>query len=181
MLLVPAWLGVAETANQTAERGEPALVWVHCAAGMLLLSGLSDVLDGRLARRYGLQSRLGAILDAVADKLTQVVLTTYLALRVGPAFDVIPLWFLLLLVARDALLLVGLLVVTKQRRWVTTEHEWHGRAVTVVLFLALLAFLWRAPQGMSGALLVAGGLLVAYSTLAYVLRAANELRALSRG
>ena len=56
----------------------PILVWLYCAeenllwtAAVLLLSGLTDVADGFIARQFHMGSKLGEVLDPVADKLTQ--------------------------------------------------------------------------------------------------------------
>lgn len=138
--LVPAWVAAAEAANGTAEAGGAAAPWRQVAAAILLAIGLSDLVDGYLARRFDLQSRLGAILDAVADKLAQVVLVTYLALRSGPAFAPLPTWFLGLLIARDLVLLVGYLTVRRRAGSVHVVHRAHGKLTSLFLFALLLAY-----------------------------------------
>ena len=59
----------------------PVIVWLYCekqdyvaAAAMIILSGLTDIADGIIARKFNLVSDLGKILDPVADKLTQAAL-----------------------------------------------------------------------------------------------------------
>ena len=59
----------------------PVIVWLYCekqdyiaAAAMIVLSGLTDIADGIIARKFNLVSDLGKILDPVADKLTQAAL-----------------------------------------------------------------------------------------------------------
>ena len=69
-----------------------------------LLAGLSDLLDGTLARRFGWESQLGARLDAVADKLT--VCAAYVTLLLS---GLIPLWLALLVLLRDGIILGGAL------------------------------------------------------------------------
>jgi len=137
--MVPGWVVCAEIANRTAADGGDHVPWRHGAAVVLVAIGLSDVVDGTLARRFHLQSRLGATLDAVADKLAQVVLFTYLALRTGPAFAAVPWWFLALLIARDAVLLVGWCVVRWRAGAVHVVHEAHGKLTSLFLFGLLLA------------------------------------------
>ncbi|MCB9877854.1 MAG: CDP-alcohol phosphatidyltransferase family protein [Planctomycetes bacterium] len=178
VLLVPAWVLLAEAANlgyelNRAERGDELRLW---AALVLVAIGLSDVLDGWLARRFDLRSKLGATLDAVADKLAQVVLTTWLALRAAPAFPEIPLWFLLLLIARDGLLLVGYVVIKRRHGAVHTEHELHGKASSLCLFGLLLAFSFAAPPAVTTPWLVVSTAIVLWSTAAYVRRGVAELR-----
>jgi cardiolipin synthase len=66
------------------------------------IAGISDGLDGWLAKRLGWQSRLGSLLDPLADKTLMVA--TYLALAVT---QMLPLWIVVLVIARDAILVVG--------------------------------------------------------------------------
>lgn len=71
----------------------PGLWW---ALGLLAVMGLTDVLDGWVARRSGKTSRVGELLDSMADGLARIT-----ALIVFVAADVLPLWMVLLLVWRD--------------------------------------------------------------------------------
>ena len=79
------------------------------AAGLLVfvVAGVSDALDGYLAKRLQVQSRLGAILDPVADKLLLVSTYVMLAL-IGP----IPFWLVLAVVSRDLLIVGGYVLYT---------------------------------------------------------------------
>jgi len=72
-----------------------ALVWIAVA-------GFSDGLDGFLAKHYGWQSRLGSILDPLADKLLLVSTFTVLTW-----LEMIPLWLLLTVLGRDVLIIIG--------------------------------------------------------------------------
>lgn len=168
VLLVPIWAAFAEVAQRAAETGADPAPGRRAAGLVLLAIGMSDVLDGFLARRFHLQSRQGAVLDAVADKLTQVVLTTYLALRIGPAFAVMPMWFLLLLIARDGLLLAGYAAIQRRRGRVEAEHAMHGRLASLGLFCVLLAFHVAEPEGLRMTLLWCTAAGVVASTAMYV-------------
>lgn len=74
------------------------------ALGLALASGLSDVLDGWLARRYRWESRIGALLDPVADKLLMLAAIVPLG-----ALGVFPAWLVLLVVGRDVVIVTGAL------------------------------------------------------------------------
>lgn len=165
--LVPAWVVCAEAANGAAN-GADQDAWRWAAFAVLATIGASDVLDGWLARRFGLASRTGAMLDAVADKLAQVVLFTWLALRGGLAFAAIPLWFLLLLIGRDLLLLVGWWLVRRRAGAVQVVHRAHGKLASLLLFGQLLAL--GADLRAFAAPLTLGGVaaFVLGSTLLYV-------------
>lgn len=86
----------------------PPLVWFFysqrytLALGCFLVIGFSDFLDGYLARRFGWLSRLGSILDPVADKLVMLI-SYYMLWDSG----LIPLWLLLVVLGRDLLIVTG--------------------------------------------------------------------------
>jgi cardiolipin synthase len=69
---------------------------------LFLLAGMSDGLDGFLAKRYGWKTRLGAILDPLADKL--LLVSSYLALT---WLGLIPVWLTALVIARDLIIVSG--------------------------------------------------------------------------
>ena len=137
--LVPVWVALAEAANRAADSDAMA-AWRAAATATLVVIGLSDVVDGQLARRFHLQTRLGATLDAVADKLAQVLILTYLALRPGPAFAVVPLWFLAVLIARDAVMLVAFLTLRARLGAVHVVHHLHGKLTSLLLFGLLFVY-----------------------------------------
>lgn len=69
---------------------------------LALIAGLSDGVDGFLARKFGWQSKLGAFLDPVADKL--LLLATFLLLGLK---GLLPWWLVFLVIFRDVLIVVG--------------------------------------------------------------------------
>lgn len=72
------------------------------ALGLFMLAGASDALDGYLAKKYGWQSRLGTILDPLADKL--LLVSTYLALG---WLALLPVWLVIAVIARDLVVVLG--------------------------------------------------------------------------
>ena len=77
----------------------------RAALGVFAFAGLSDAADGFLAKRFGLTTRFGRLLDPVADKL--LMLVSFATLTI---LGVAPLWLTLLVLARDAAILAGLLL-----------------------------------------------------------------------
>ena len=114
-----AWLIVGERAFV------PAFI-------VLAVAGATDWLDGLLARRLGQYSRLGEVLDPLADRLYIAVTIVSLAI-VG----LIPWWLVVVLVARDALLLAIVPLLRRQGR-VTLPVTITGKAAT-------FALLWGFP------------------------------------
>jgi len=116
--------------------GVPLFLWLILAEHdgwallVLMLSGISDYLDGKIARRFGLVSRLGQLLDPLADRL--YILTTLLGLAWR---DIIPWWLVAALLARE-LLLVGLLGVLKKHGYLALPVHFVGKAATFCLLYA---------------------------------------------
>lgn len=130
----------------------PILVWLYCVeenllwtAAVLLLSGLTDVADGFIARQFHMGSKLGEILDPVADKLTQGAMLLCLLFRFP--LMVIPLSEIFIRV-------IGVLGVWKMKQG--TRARWHGKVATFMLYAMLLIHLaWQdIPMGVSAALIV---------------------------
>ncbi len=105
------------------------------AASVLVLSGLTDVVDGFIARRFNMVSDLGKALDPVADKLTQGVVLLCLVGK-NPHLLVI---VALLLVKEIITGAVNLQVAKKTG--IVHSAEWHGKATTVVLFATIFLHL----------------------------------------
>jgi cardiolipin synthase len=86
----------------------PLLAWLLLqrdyapAFALFVASGLGDLADGWIARRFDLRTRFGAIADPLADKLTMLTVAVLLALQ-----GWLPWWFTLLVVGRDVLIVAG--------------------------------------------------------------------------
>ncbi len=133
----------------------------HWAFGLFLLAGVSDGLDGLLARRLGQHTRLGQYLDPIADKLmlsTLFLLLTYKGL--------IPRYVAVLVFSRDLgiLLISTVLFVTSLLR--DFRPSWFGKLNTVTQIAAVVVIFSRKTLGWSGPGLVGGGLLRMVAVLA---------------
>lgn len=111
------------------------------ALGLLVVSGITDWLDGWLARRWGQTSVLGQVLDPVADRLYILAVVVGLALR-----EVIPWWLAVSLPLRDALmwLLVPLL---RTRGYSALPVHFLGKAATFNLLYAFPLLLLGDGEG----------------------------------
>ena len=119
------------------------------ALSIFVAAGISDGVDGYLARRFEMKSALGAYLDPIADKL--MLMTSYLFLSIPsyPASVKVPIWLAVLVVSRDGLLLLValLLILTSNKR--RFPPTWIGKVTTVTLIVTVLfvlcANLWSWP------------------------------------
>ena len=78
---------------------------------VFVVASLSDAVDGFIARQFNQQSQLGRVLDPIADKVLLMTIVILLAVNPGHAFPKLPLWFPILLVSRDVLLIAGALLI----------------------------------------------------------------------
>lgn len=136
---------------------------------VFVLAGLSDALDGFLARRYSLTTQFGGFLDPAADKL--LMLAALLSLS---AIQAVPLWLAVLIIARDIAIVLAVLVAFIFSLPIRMQPLAIGKASTVVqicyicLLLLLLAFDLVVPEVTQGAAIVTGAVTLA-SWAAYAL------------
>lgn len=116
----------------------PFIIWqfivgnTMIAGIILLVSALTDFIDGKLARHFGWVTDLGKILDPIADKLTQATLSVTLALHLKRYW-----YFFAIIIFKDIVMLVigGSLV----RKGVRLEGaKWFGKVSTFVYYLVML-------------------------------------------
>jgi cardiolipin synthase len=125
LVLTPAIIGMVIDANWSA------------AFALFVAAGISDALDGWLAKTYNLQSDLGAVLDPLADKA--LVISIYVSLAAGGN---LPVWLAILIVSRDALILGGVLVAWFLSRPIRIKPHFSSKittAVQIVLASVILA------------------------------------------
>jgi cardiolipin synthase len=114
------------------------------ALTVLAVSGISDYLDGKLARRWGQVSRMGQLLDPAADRLYIVSTLLGLALR-----DVVPWWLVIVLVGRDALMSLTIPVLARFGYGPLPVH-FLGKAATFNLLYAFPLLLLAQVSGRVG-------------------------------
>lgn len=120
------------------------------ALALFVAAGISDGVDGYLARRFQMNSALGAYLDPIADKLLLMSSYLFLAIPTYPAVVKVPVWLATLVISRDfLLLLVALLLIlssTKKR----FPPSWLGKVATVTQIVTILfvlcANVWSWPR-----------------------------------
>jgi len=151
----------------------PLFMWTYCAkqdslltALLLLLSGVTDSLDGFIARKYHLISNLGKALDPIADKLTQGAMLLCLITR----YPLMLLPFILLII-KEASVGISSLVVIKKTGSVHGA-VWHGKVTTCMLYTMMIVHvLWgEITAGFSAFLIITCTLMMVISFLLYILR-----------
>jgi len=177
IVLIPVFLLLAVACQQAELVGQAGQGYRLGAFSVLLALGLSDVVDGWLARRFGLDTPTGALLDAIADKLAQVALLAFFTLTPGPAFVRLPVWLLVIIVGRDLVLAAGCLALRARLGKVEVAHEVHGKLSSVLIFgLAVWATLGMSPRAVLPVSLVIAAV-VLLSTVDYVRGGFRQARA----
>jgi cardiolipin synthase len=151
--------------------------WLY-AFVLFVMAGLSDALDGYLARHHNMQSELGEFLDPLADKV--LMISTYVAL--GMHGD-LPVWLVILVVSRDLLIVGGVLLSFAMDLEISIEPLMISKANTVLqvaLVAAVLAYLAGLPMPREALapLGIATALTTAFSGGWYLV---NWIRAQGRG
>lgn len=148
------------------------------ALALFVAAGVSDGIDGYLARRFDMKSALGAYLDPIADKLMMMSSYVFLSIPAYPGQYKIPVWLAVIVVSRDVLMLmVALLLIltSSMRRFVAT---WVGKVTTVTLIVNVLfvlcANLWSWPREVVLIGFGAAATMVVLSGLHYLYLVARE-------
>ena len=151
----------------------PFIIWVYCArehyllaAGIVLLSGISDTVDGFIARRFNMVTDIGKVLDPVADKLTQAAMIFCLIFRFRGM-----LYLLIMLIAKELIQgLMGLWVLRSTGN--IYSAKWYGKLCTWVLYIVMMIHMLfpDIDPTLSGILMLACAAAMLLSLVMYVLR-----------
>lgn len=126
---------------------------------ILALAALTDKLDGVFARKFNEVTEWGKILDPVADKIGIAVVAIVLV-----KLHLIPLWFVLVMLARDALILAGGIYVKKRKGVVLQSNQlgkWTIGVLALAMFFAMIrwtaaadVFLWVCVIMLAGSMVL---------------------------
>ncbi|MFY9929733.1 MAG: CDP-alcohol phosphatidyltransferase family protein [Streptosporangiaceae bacterium] len=145
VLTIPNGISAARLA------GVPVFLWLvlgprtavadYWAVGLLIAAGLSDWLDGKIARAFNQTSRLGQVLDPAADRL--YIAATIIALGVR---SIIPWWLVGVLALREVTVGLALAMLRRRAGFGTLQVSFVGKAATLCLLYAFpLLFLGDHP------------------------------------
>lgn len=98
----------------------------------LTISGLTDVLDGFIARKFNFITNFGKLIDPLADKATQISVLSVLAIQ-----NVIPLWILIIVVLKEFTMIAGASFLYGKEFVVSSK--WYGKLSTVLFYVAIVS------------------------------------------
>lgn len=95
------------------------------------ISGITDIADGFLARKFNLVSNFGKLMDPLADKLTQIATLASLVFT-----NIIPVWILLVVFLKEFIMICGASFLYGKD--VVVYSKWYGKLATVLLYIAIV-------------------------------------------
>ena len=121
------------------------VIW---AVFVLALSGLSDFLDGKIARRFNQISDLGKVLDPVADKLTQITIAVLLYIKFSSSSESLIKtfsWIFLIFIVKEFIMVLfgGIMIAIGLR---PSAAEIYGKVATFVFYFVMIALFAFAPD-----------------------------------
>lgn len=145
IFLIPVFVWLLLDYIRNFQRGEPREWERLLACTVFALASLSDAVDGYIARRYNQKTTLGSFLDPLADKALLVSGLVLLSVRFkeGSPFAVLPLWFPILVISRDVILLMGTVLIHMLTGHATAKPRIVGKCAT---FFQMVTLLWVLLQ-----------------------------------
>ncbi len=176
ILGVPVFVLLLVYYNRMLAQGEPSAAYRYAALSLFLLIAVTDTLDGYLARKRGEVTKLGAILDPLADKAlifsALVMLTRF---SPHPEQSFFPVWFAGLVISRDALQVLGALLIQILHGRVDSKTHISGKCATTLLMGSILLVLLRVPQETLNIVLYATSFFILWSGLYYLVFGIQQL------
>jgi len=106
--------------------------------GVFLIAGITDVLDGFIARKYNLITKFGTVMDPLADKL--MLLTVLICYTIK---DMIPIWIVLVMVTKELLMIIGGLYLYYCKEEHVVPSNKFGKLATVLFYVAILVLVFN--------------------------------------
>lgn len=156
----------------------PVIIWLilveswHYALGLFILAGITDALDGWIAKRFKMRTELGAYLDPIADKAMLMSIYVVLAYQ-----SHLPLWLTILVVSRDLLIIGGVMLSFAMGIALPIKPLWVSKANTLaqillaiyVLALLSLSSIYEFPSSFLATLIIVVAVTTILSGAQYVI------------
>lgn len=148
----------------------PVILWLYCvkqeyklAVAVIVLSGITDIADGIIARKCNMTSDFGKILDPIADKLTQAAVIICLVEK----HKLLLLLIVLFAVKEICMATMGFLAIKKKDS--VNSAKWYGKANTVLLYavVMLLILFPQMPEVLANTLILLCIAMLVFSFVQY--------------
>ena len=132
------------------------------AFAVFALAGLTDVLDGYIARRCNLVTKWGKLMDPLADKL--MLITVLVCMFVD---GYIPTWAVMVIVSKELLMIFGVAFLYKTRK-VVVQSNFYGKLATVLFYVAITALVFAFPYAKYFLLIAIVSTIIAFLQYAFM-------------
>jgi len=148
----------------------PIIVWLYCfeksyfwTTIIFIISGITDIVDGFIARKFDMISDFGKAFDPVADKLTQIAMMFCLVTRFK--LLLIPL---VILIVKEALAAI-MNMITLEKAGFVVAAKWHGKLNTVLIYsMMFIHIVWfNIPSTVSNILIIVCIVMMLVSSFLY--------------
>jgi CDP-diacylglycerol--glycerol-3-phosphate 3-phosphatidyltransferase len=139
ILMIPLFVMMAVYYGKSVQQGHPQHWQRFFAIGIFLVAAASDGIDGYVARRFNQRSRLGVILDPIADK--GLLLTAIITLSLSNWTYEFPVWFPVVVITRDVVIVAGALILHYLNGSVAVKPSWIGKSATALQMAAIACIL----------------------------------------
>lgn len=139
ILAIPLFVMMAVYYGKGVQQGHPHNWQRFLAIFIFLIAAASDGLDGYVARHYNQRSRLGVVLDPIADK--GLLLAAIITLSLSNWTYEFPIWFPVLVIARDVVIVAGAAILHYVTGNVVVRPSWMGKTATALQMLAIACIL----------------------------------------
>lgn len=102
---------------------------------VLTISGLTDVLDGCIARKFNFITNFGKLIDPLADKATQIAVLASLTFK-----GIVPLWILMIVFMKEIVMVAGASFLYGKK--LVVSSRWYGKLATVLFYIAIVCSLF---------------------------------------
>lgn len=99
------------------------------------VSGLTDILDGFIARKFNFITNFGKLIDPLADKCTQIITLGTLAIK-----DIIPMWIIIIVILKEFIMVAGASFLYGKE--LVVSSRWYGKLATVLFYIAIVCSLF---------------------------------------
>jgi len=193
IFLIPFFVLTAIYYGRGVALGHPQEWQRYLTITIFVVAAISDGIDGYLARHYNQRTQLGAILDPLADK--GLMLAAILTLSFSQWNYSLPLWFPVVVIGRDVLVIAGAIVLHMLNHPLQARPNWAGKTATaltmVALSLVMLQFNFPVTRAQIGSWqdsvefldipVYLAGLFTAISAVGYVIDGIRQLHAGGHG
>jgi CDP-diacylglycerol--glycerol-3-phosphate 3-phosphatidyltransferase len=135
IMMIPLFVLMALYYGRSVSHGHPEEWMRFTAIAIFVIAAASDGIDGYIARRYNQMSKLGVILDPIADK--GLLLAGIITLSLSNWQYEFPLWFPVLVIARDIAIVSGVLALHFINGEARVRPSWLGKTATVTQMVAI--------------------------------------------